>query len=516
MKRKLVLLFLVFSLASAAQQPIDVQHYKFEIEIGDGSDVINGKAFITTRFLDAASQVIFNLASVEEDKGMQTFAVLESGRPVQFIHRNNELRIVTNANKDEVKTFEVQYMGKPKDGLIISKNKYGERTFFADNWPNRAQHWLPCHDVPSDKASVEFIVFSPLHYKVISNGLLQQEKQTGKTKMTHWKEEVPVPTKVMVIGAADFAVARVDSAYKLPVTAWVYKQDSAKGVFDYALADDVLRFFENYVGPYPYKKLANVQSKTIFGGMENANAIFYAENTVTGDGRSEALIAHEIAHQWFGNSATEKDFSHLWLSEGFATYLTHLYIEHKYGVDSFRKRMEEDRHEVIAFARQSKQAVVDPASEYMDLLNANSYQKGGWVLHMLRQEVGDKFFREIIRSYYNQYKFSNADTKDFQRVAEAVSGKDLGWFFNQWLYQPGVPELKIKTKQEGDELKIEIEQERTAFRLNLPLVLTAPNGTVTRELIPVTGKETKYKIKGKGPYKVAIDPNKTVLYAEKK
>jgi aminopeptidase N len=478
--------------------------------------VINGKAWITTTFTEAASQIIFNLASVEEDKGMQTFALLENGKPLQFVHRNNELRIIINADKGSVKTFEVQYMGKPKDGLIISKNKYNERTFFADNWPNRAQHWIPCNDVPSDKASVEFIVTAPAHYKIISNGLLQEEKLIGNKKRTHWKEEVVIPTKVMVIGAANFAIARVDSSYKIPVTAWVYKQDSVKGTYDYALGDDILKFFESYIGPYPYKKLANVQSKTIFGGMENAAAIFYAENTVTGDRRSEALMAHEIAHQWFGNTATEKSFTHLWLSEGFATYLTHVYIEHKYGVDSFQKRLKKDREDVIAFAKQSKQPVVDSSSDYMDLLNANSYQKGGWILHMLRQEVGDKTFREIIKAYYNQYKFGNADTRDFQRVAEKVSGKDLTWFFNQWLYQPGVPILNIKYRQEGNELKLEIEQEKTKFKLQLPIIIIDAAGTVSKATIPIDGRETKYKLKGKGPFKVSFDPDVRLLYEEKK
>lgn len=516
MSRFVTVFFLLFSVLAYAQQPIDVQHYKFEIEIGDQSDVINGKAIITTKFLDASTQVIFNLASVEDDKGMQTFAVLEDGRPLPFIHRNNELRIITNANKGDVKTFEIQYMGNPKDGLIISKNKYGERTFFADNWPNRAQNWIPCHDTPSDKASVEFIVFSPTHYKIISNGALLQEKVTGSKKMTHWKEDVAIPTKVMVIGAADFAVARVDSSFRLPVTSWTYKKDSAKGSFDYALADDIIKFFESYVGPYPYKKLANVQSKTIFGGMENANAIFYAENTVTGDRRSEALIAHEIAHQWFGNSATEKNFTHLWLSEGFATYLTHLYIEQKYGVDSFQKRMDQDRKEIIAFAKQSKQPVVDSLSDYMDLLNANSYQKGGWVLHMLRQEVGNNTFKEIIKTYYHQYKFSNADTRDFQAVAEKVSGKDLKWFFDQWLYQPGVPVLDIKYKQEGDELKLEVEQDKTIFKMKFAFTLIDADGVTTKEIIPIEGRETKYKLKGNAPFKVSFDPDIQVLYTEKK
>jgi len=519
MQHIFVFLFLFSSFYSNAQQPIDVQHYKYEIGFTDESDVINGKAWITIKFLAESSQVIFDLTSTEDDKGMQAFSVLESGKSLQFVHKNNELRIILNkgVEKGEIKTFEIQYMGNPKDGLIISKNKYGERTVFADNWPDRAKNWIPCNDLPSDKASVEFIVTAPSHYRVISNGDLLEEKNLGNNKKrTHWKQETAIPTKVMVIGAADFAVTRVDSSYKIPVTAWVYKKDSAIGAYDYALGDDILKFFEDYIGPYPYKKLANVQSKTIFGGMENANAIFYGENTVTGTRKSEALIAHEIVHQWFGNTATEKSFSHLWLSEGFATYLTHVYIENRYGVDSFYKRLEQDRKEIIDFVKTSNQPVVDSLSDYMDLLNANSYQKGGWVLHMLREEVGDKTFREIIRSYYDQYKFSNADTRDFQRVAEKISGKDLNWFFDQWLYQPGIPVLDMKEKLGNDEYELEIKQEKALFRFPLTVTIVDADGAVVRHRIDIKTKETEFKIKVKGPLQVSIDPDVNLLYMNKK
>jgi aminopeptidase N len=316
MKFLLSALSFLLCLAAQAQQPIDVQHYRFELELSDHSDAIVGKATIKVSFLQPVSQLVLDLGSVEEDKGMQAFSVLEEGnaKPLAFHHRNNQLFInLNNPSKEkETRTFTIQYMGTPKDGLVISKNMYGDRTFFGDNWPNRAHEWIPCHDTPSDKASVEFIVTAPSHYSVIANGLLVQEKiLPGNKKITSWKEELPIPTKVMVIGAAKFAVRRVDSSYSVPVTAWVYPQDSAKGAYDYAVADDILKFYSNYIGPYPYKKLANVQSKTIFGGMENANAIFYAEHTVTGKRNTEDLIAHEIVHQWFGNTATEKHFSHL-------------------------------------------------------------------------------------------------------------------------------------------------------------------------------------------------------------
>jgi aminopeptidase N len=269
------------------------------------------------------------------------------------------------------------------------------------------------------------------------------------------------------------------------------------------------------VGPYPYKKLANVQSKTIFGGMENANAIFYAENTVTGTGSSEALIAHEIAHQWFGNTVTEKNFSHLWLSEGFATYLTHMFIENKYGRDSFQHRLAADREKVIAFASKNSAAIVDSTSDYMSLLNANSYQKGGWVLHMLREEIGDKNFKNVLKTFFKEYSFANADSRDFQAVAEKVSGKDLKWFFDQWLYKPGVPELEIKVKVDEDGFKMEVNQGKNLYRLPLRFTIIKEDGETINEKLIVEGKETEYKLKTRGAVRVSIDGDIQLLYVQK-
>ena len=512
-------LFVALVLTTQGQQPIDVQHYRFEIQLNDGSDAITGKATISIRFLENMPALQLDLVSVKDEKGMYAFMVREGQQVLPSRHVADRILITLTspAKKGDLRTFEIQYMGSPEDGLIISKNKYGDRSFFSDNWPNRARHWIPCHDTPSDKASVEFVVTSPAHYHVVSNGTKIEERTEGKIKKTHWREPNPLPTKVMAIGVARFAVKTFsDTATGVPVSAWVYPQDSTPGFHDYGLAPRILSFFSAYIAPYPFSKLANVQSKTIFGGMENAGAIFYAENTVTGDRTSEALIAHEIAHQWFGNTATEKSFAHLWLSEGFATYLTHIYLESKYGVDTLRKRMEADRGQIIQFTRTSAQPVVDSASDPMDLLNANSYQKGSWVLHMLRQEAGDSVFQKIIQAYYRQYKNANADSRDFEAIAEMISGRELTPFFDTWLYRPGIPELKIEV-QKGERLQVKVTQGNRLYQFPLHFQIEQEDGKRIDFTIPVKEKENLFVQEGlTGKYKVLVDPNVKTLFHEMK
>ena len=275
---------------------------------------------------------------------------------------------------------------------------------------------------------------------------IEQSCMPKHTKLTHWREDVPLATKVMAIGAAPFATRFEGNINSIPVWSWVFAENRKEGFYDYSVAVKPLAFYCQLIGPYPYEKLANVQSKTIFGGLENAGCIFYSENSVTGQGNAENLMAHEIAHQWFGNSVTENDWHHIWLSEGFATYLTAVYQEKTYGKEKSDEIMKSARDRVLGFSLRSARPVVDTTvTDLMSLLNANSYQKGAWVLHMLRHDLGDEVFWKGMRLYYEKYRNQNALTNDFMSVMENVSGKNLDKFFKQWIFEAGEPDLKITT-----------------------------------------------------------------------
>ncbi|HVG14359.1 MAG TPA: hypothetical protein VM935_05330, partial [Chitinophagaceae bacterium] len=265
-----VISFLLFGQLRA--QNIDIQHYRFQLQLSDETNRISGRALVIVKYLADARELSLDLVQEKNGKGMKAESI--NGRNVGGFQQQNDRLLITLqkvVQAGAIDTIEIVYSGIPGDGLVISKNKFGDRTFFSDNWPNRARHWIPCNDVVSDKASVEFIVTAPSYYQVISNGVQVEETNLTKNiKLTHWKEVIPIPTKIMVIGAAQFSVTSLDSSGALPVTGWVYPQNKQKGLYDYAIAPGIIAFFTRYIAPFPFQKLAHVQSTTIFGGMENA------------------------------------------------------------------------------------------------------------------------------------------------------------------------------------------------------------------------------------------------------
>jgi aminopeptidase N len=498
---------------------VDVIHYDFSISVSDTNNTIYGRAAITVNFTGTVNTLGFDLKNTGPDeKGMKVKNVTFDNGSVTWVHSDNRIVITLDESVKAGSSgkFTIDYSGVPSDGLIISENKFGDRTFFADNWPDRAHNWLPCVDHPYDKATVDFIITTPDHYEVVGNGyLIEQSCMPKHTKLTHWREDVPLATKVMAIGAAPFATRFEGDVNAIPVWTWVFTENRKEGFYDYSVASKPLAFYSQLIGPYPYEKLANVQSRTIFGGLENAGCIFYSENSVTGKGKAENLMAHEIAHQWFGNSVTENDWHHIWLSEGFATYLTAVYQEKTYGKEKSDETMKSARERVIGFSLRSARPVVDTTvTDLMSLLNANSYQKGAWVLHMLRHNIGDELFWKGIRLYYEKYRNKNAMTNDFKTVMENVSGKNLDNFFKQWIFEPGEPDLKIKSspgKIKGTtDLVVEQTQDHL-FSFEIEVQVLDSAGIQLYE-IPVSDRITRKIIHTEKILGIVPDPNTNLLF----
>ena len=517
----LTLLLLLSALPASAQPPaVDVQHYAFALELTDQSNVISGEAAVTVRFTSDETGS-FNLDLIGPNPGMRVSRVSSEEIDVEFSHERDRLSITVSppAHADEERTYTIRYEGEPADGLVISTNKFGDRTFFGDNWPNRARNWLPTVDHPSDKATVEFVVTAPDHYQVVGNGYLVEETDMDRERRrTHWRTDVPIPTKITVIGVARFAIQHTGAYKGIPVEAWVYPQDREAGFYDFSVATDMLAYFERKIGPYPYEKLANVQSTTRYGGMENASNIFYDEDEISGQQGNKSTVAHEIAHQWFGDSVTEADWAHIWLSEGFATYFAQLYMEAAYGRDRLVEGMQAARKRVLDFhERRPNAPIINPAiTDPNQHLNANSYQKGAWVLHMLRHAVGDDNFWAGIRAYYESFRDGNATSEDLQKKMEEASGQDLDAFFEQWLYRPGQPMIKGSWSYDAGRKSLEVrlvQSQDASFVFPIEIGIDA-GGKFRVETVFVDSKEASFSFAvDAAPARVVLDPN-TWLLAE--
>jgi len=507
---------------------VDVVNYRFSLDLQDQDNRISGAADVDLRFVgEGDTSLRFDLTNRDNatGRGMTVSAVTADGASVAFTHRDNALimTLPRRFEKDQRLRLQIVYAGEPASGLKIANNRHGDRTFFSDNWPDKARNWLPTVDHPYDKATSEMIVTAPAHYQVVSNGLLVEETDLpGGRRRTYWRQSVPIAPWLYVLGVARFAVQHVDTFQGKAIQTWVYAQDRDAGFHDFAVPTrDALEFYSNKVGPFSYEKLANVQSNSVSGGMEAASAIFYSEGSVTGDRsvRWRNVVIHEIAHQWFGNAVTESDWDDVWLSEGFATYFTLLYIEHAYGRDEFLSGLEASRQRILEFDKQRPdyRIVHDNLSDMLQVTTGQIYQKGAWVLHMLRGLVGDEAFWTGIRSYYRAHQDGHATTADFRGEMERASGRDLRVFFDQWLTRGGLVRLDGDWSYRADTgtLRIRLTQRDRARTFAMPLqvgVYTAGSNAPAITTVQLSDVSQEFQIAvGLRPERVVLDPNHFVL-----
>ena len=533
MTSPLAALFLICAAGAASpdtypRQPVDVEHYRFSLTLSDSTDRIEGVTTVRMRLLEASLRLVSldlaNTGSDRQGRGMRVSAVTRGGASLAFAHDADRLAITLDhpSTIGEVIELVVRYAGIPAAGLDIKPNKYGDRTFFSDDWPNKAHQWLPTIDHISDKATMEMDVIAPAHYQVVSNGLRVEETDLpGGTRRTVWRESVPIAPWLFVLGVARFAVQTVGDYDGKPIETWVFAQDRDAGFYDFAVpTHDVLAFYSDRIGPYSYEKLANVQSNASGGGMEAASAIMYSASSVTGTRtvRWRNVVIHEIAHQWFGNAVTENDWNDVWLSEGFATYFTSLFIEHAYGRDEFAATLRNSRKTVIDFYAKTPdyRVVHENLADMAQVTSAATYQKGGWVLHMLRAQMGDDRFWAGIRDYYARHKDSSASTTDFRLAMERASGLDLSAFFQRWLYQGGVPRVEGTWRWDAatKQLVVDLTQSQSGepFQLPVEIGITTAGGTTSIERAELKTRSARFTFAvDQEPSAVELDPNVRLL-----
>ena len=504
------------------QPGIDIRHYTFKVDISDRTTEIGGEATVSVRFVQpGVTRVSLDLASATNGQGMTVRSVTSSGADVPFAHDASVLRLQLPQAPAVAaeRRFTITYRGTPAKGLRFLKNKHGEWCVFSENWPNRAREWLPMVDHPYDKATSEFIVTAPSTYQVVANGLLQSEiDRVDGRRVTHWKQSVPIASWLNALGVARFAVRYLGDVKGVPLSTWVAHQDEAAGQIYFEPARRALEFFSEHIGPYPYEKLANVAAAGLSGGTEHASAIFYGESGLRA-APATGLVAHEIAHQWFGNSVTETDWDEVWLSEGFATYFTLLFTEHTAGRDAFVTGLKNNRARALSAEKALPGIAIvhDNLADMSQVLSPLVYQKAGWFLHMLRGMVGTEAFWKGIREYYCRHRDASATGDDLRRVMEEASGQDLGWFFQQWLRRPVSPSFDGTWQYDAEAKAIRIDLAQTQpgdpYRVQVQLGVAAAAGQPVRiERIEMKDKRMSFTIPAAAePADVAFDPDTWLL-----
>ena len=501
---------------SYVRQPsVDVVRYEIVVELTDTSKAIKGTARI--HILMRGENVPGMWLDLDD---MHVDRLLVEGADRPFTHKKGRLSFEfgRNYSRNETAVVEVQYHGKPSKGaLLIRKNQYGRRVFFTDSWPDRARRWFPSIDHPSDKAAVDVTVIAPAKYDVVSNGrLAQNQLLPDGRELTRWSEDTDIPTYSVAIGAAEFNIAP-QAGYNGVSLAWyAFPQDADRAAIKFSRTALALRLFSLLIGPYPFEKLAQVQAVIPWGGMENASVIFYAEASFKGDAVSEYPVPHEIAHQWFGNSVTIADWDHLWLSEGFATYFDALFYEYLQGPERMRQIMAAGAKRLDEYKPARSTSIINlPATDPRRQLNPISYEKGAWILHMLRGMLGDEKFFNGIRRYYRMHSGGSVSSEDFRKAMEWSSGADLGAFFRQWLHQPGWPAYHVSWRWDDDARQVEctVRQTQTTGLFDMPVEI-AFSAEGWSETHPFRVSERMQKLRfglPSKPLSVEVDPGGWLL-----
>jgi aminopeptidase N len=495
--------------------PHDVVHYDVSLIPGDTGTHVLGQVDVSWR-LASNDPVMLQL-----DSALRVIRVLVYGREntrlarTIFWRRGELIAVPHDGAAGDTLSTRVRYRGEVGNGLVFRSDRSGLRVF-ADNWPDHARGWLPVQDHPSDKATVAFHVQVPAGVHVVANGVLEKiDTLPYDQRLWHYRLSEPIPTYSMVIGAGRFAVTALGEAgcpeRCVPVSAWTSPADSAAAVDGpFKRASAIVDYFTRLIGPFPYGSLAHVQAATRFGAMENATAIFYNDSAISAGRLGERTVAHETAHQWFGDAVTPDDWHHLWLSEGFATYLAVMWAEQNGGPAARAAEMKR-AGELLLGSDDLARAVIDTSVLRPDsLLNANAYQKGAWILHQLRGIVGDSAFIASLRDYYRTYRHGNAVSADFAAIASRAAGQDLDWFFRQSLTQPGHPVLDVRWRHRGNRLDVDIRQTqpRAWGTYRIPRLVLRIDGKDYP--MDVAGPRTRRTLRGiaRPPSRVEVDPER--------
>ena len=530
----LLILLLTIATVSAQRRERTVDawrplHYDVTINFNDQlSEITSARTAVDVLVLkDNVNKIDLDFGALPID------SITLDGQAVHYERRPELLNVeLPHAFKSGAKlVVTVTYHGRPQDGLVLATDRDGKPSATGDNWPNRVHQWIPCLDHPSAKATVSFNVAVPQRDTVIANGKFINVAGNAAVSLWRYEETKAIPPYCMIIAVNEGAKLNANEKSLTPLSYLIPQRDRSYAAKGFSPAAPAVSLFSETIAPYPYEKLALIIGATRYGGMENSSAIVFTSTLFDPrpnekmsarfgiPARIEEVVAHEIAHQWFGDSVTESTWADLWLSEGFATYFAGLFIEKYEGEEAFRAYMRKAAERYLAYEKQRRAPIHDTDTEDLNkLLNPNNYEKGAWVLHMLRRRLGDDVFFKGLRIYYQAYHEANATTDDLREALEKASRQNLKDFFARWVYDSGHPTYEVQSEWSklatGEiALLVHVNQTQPDNVFSDPITVEVTSGgTKTRRTIQPTKKQTTIRFSlTVPPTNVNLDPDEELL-----
>ncbi|MBI2765280.1 MAG: HEAT repeat domain-containing protein [Chloroflexi bacterium] len=435
----------------------DMRHLKLEITLDVPAKTVRGTATHTLAPLnDGLRSITFDAME------LHVTAVMAAGRPAPFENDGEHLRIDLGPGRPRGEAFDIAitYEATPRVGLyfIGPDDAYPDKPtqVWSQGQDEDNRHWFPAYDFPNDKFASEMIVTVPGHWFALSNGkLLADTPDRAGTRTFHWLQERPHSNYLVTLAAGEFS--RIDASRDgLTIDYYVEPRDTEAGERTFKNTPEMVALFERVTGvAFPWDKYSQIVVRDfVFGGMENTSATTMTENILfdrkaARDFTSDPLISHELAHMWFGDLLTCRDWSHGWLNESFATYLEMLWDEQHLGIDEYRQGAIENTNLYLQ-ERYRRPIVTNIFNAPLDIFDRHLYEKGSVVIHMLRGLLGDSLFFRSIQRYCCDNQERSVVTHDLAVAIEAETGRNLEWFFDQWVFKPGHPNFKVSWSWDQD------------------------------------------------------------------